>query len=598
MSATVWPRRSSAWFIAAAIVLLSHAVGHAQTTESPFVADAGLQFTYSGKISVREPISFWLASKSGDLSGVTVRVEQVKAPDGQLMSPDSLKKPQINLGKLTTVGQLISFQPDPQRLLRPGDYRIRLSLKSSQPAGAGTVELIIKRTAAEINLDELKDTTFELTRNPPWGTASGPGVLDLSETAGGAIADLKVEGRTLSKEGSKVQVPGEIRIGKIASGMVPPTGHEKINLSFLNIQDTGTFTTNVVVSSPSLPQPRPIPLKIVVKDPWGWALLVIALGVLGGFLTHSWVQTWRPRQLNTYKIFSLRRAIELLESEAADKKRQLDNLRQRLDEVEEQNVLGESAAAATKLTQIEQDFSALRKQWADERETLAKDLAALQRKVENLPPEDSKKPRLEKEIEECWRLLKRGEFAAAGERAEALRKELGEQQGASAQELEAVTGPQLIVDGTPEDWTTDSPIVFRVLLPGQNQSKLRWHFGEAGSWEDGGVQSSHRYSKPGRYEVKVEITNPDGTIQHLTTNVQVSRGKTESQLMRLLHKIQFGDLLLSLIALLLATLTGLLYLYIGKPFGSLAEYIGAFIWGFGIDNSVRGFAAVLQKISA
>jgi len=59
------------------------------------------------------------------------------------------------------------------------------------------------------------------------------------------------------------------------------------------------------------------------------------------------------------------------------------------------------------------------------------------------------------------------------------------------------------------------------------------------------------------------------------------------------------DLTISGVALLLAAITGLLYLYLGtrKPFGSIQDYLLAFLWGFGIDNSVRGFTDILKKIS-
>jgi hypothetical protein len=37
--------------------------------------------------------------------------------------------------------------------------------------------------------------------------------------------------------------------------------------------------------------------------------------------------------------------------------------------------------------------------------------------------------------------------------------------------------------------------------------------------------------------------------------------------------------------------------YSGKLFGSLADYLMAVLWGFGLDNSIKGFASVLSQIN-
>ena len=57
------------------------------------------------------------------------------------------------------------------------------------------------------------------------------------------------------------------------------------------------------------------------------------------------------------------------------------------------------------------------------------------------------------------------------------------------------------------------------------------------------------------------------------------------------------DFIIFVISLLLATVTGLLFLYVGKVFGSLSEYLWAFLWGFGIDTAVKGYTAVYTKIT-
>jgi hypothetical protein len=86
-------------------------------------------------------------------------------------------------------------------------------------------------------------------------------------------------------------------------------------------------------------------------------------------------------------------------------------------------------------------------------------------------------------------------------------------------------------------------------------------------------------------------------IETLDERITVLPGARVDQSQRILARVQRSDLLLSLVALVLAGLTGVLALYVGKAFGTLSDYLLAFLWGFGIDNSVRGFAGVLSKIS-
>ena len=86
---------------------------------------------------------------------------------------------------------------------------------------------------------------------------------------------------------------------------------------------------------------------------------------------------------------------------------------------------------------------------------------------------------------------------------------------------------------------------------------------------------------------------------YLTRLIMILPGQKENSLTHIRNILFYTDLTISGVALLLAAITGLLYLYLGtgKPFGSIQDYLLAFLWGFGIDNSVRGFADVMKKIS-
>jgi hypothetical protein len=87
-------------------------------------------------------------------------------------------------------------------------------------------------------------------------------------------------------------------------------------------------------------------------------------------------------------------------------------------------------------------------------------------------------------------------------------------------------------------------------------------------------------------------------IEKLSVTVVVGTSLARQRVSRARQRLVYLELLVSAIAAVVAVVTGLWVLYTGKPFGTLAQYSEAFVWGFGIDNTVRGFAAVLKKVGA
>ena len=85
-------------------------------------------------------------------------------------------------------------------------------------------------------------------------------------------------------------------------------------------------------------------------------------------------------------------------------------------------------------------------------------------------------------------------------------------------------------------------------------------------------------------------------VAELAESVTVLPGRTQDRLNRLLGEVRAADVALVMVAIILACFTGILTLYVNKPFGSLTDYLGALLWGFGVDSSVRGFTAVFKKI--
>jgi hypothetical protein len=179
----------------------------------------------------------------------------------------------------------------------------------------------------------------------------------------------------------------------------------------------------------------------------------------------------------------------------------------------------------------------------------------------------------------------------------------------AAPRLHAVLQPppqakaSLTVLGAPAERSTDVPIRFKIDDPAsqlQAGDKFRWYLGDGSTAITDVPETRHRYSADDNYTVLVEVVRgaPGAVVRDLSAALTVLAGRNERRRAGILKQIQFADVLFTVVALFLACLTGLLYLYVGKTFGTLSDYILAVLWGFGIDSSVRGFAAVTKKIGS
>ena len=144
-------------------------------------------------------------------------------------------------------------------------------------------------------------------------------------------------------------------------------------------------------------------------------------------------------------------------------------------------------------------------------------------------------------------------------------------------------------------------ITFTIEDPEQlieDNDRLRWFFGEVGSSITQTMTNTHRYDESGRFQVRVEILKNGTPVKTLSEIITIAPGEIEQARATVLQNILRNETLLSIIALVLAIISGVLFLYVGKVFGTLVDYLTAILWGFGIDNTIKGFAAVLAKISA
>ena len=156
------------------------------------------------------------------------------------------------------------------------------------------------------------------------------------------------------------------------------------------------------------------------------------------------------------------------------------------------------------------------------------------------------------------------------------------------------------ISNSPDNRTTDSSIRFKLVDPDsvfEENAKFQWDLGDGNRIENNGAELTHHYDRPGRYQVILDVLDDQGrTDRRIEEYFTILPGRKEKSQEEVRRSIQTSDILVSLISLVLACLAGLLFLYVGKNFGSLKDYILALLWGFGIDNSVRGFSDVLKKV--
>lgn len=661
-----------------------------------FKAEENLKFTLPKSDAPTTSVSFTVYSTEGTNTGVAAQVSEVKGPNG-LPLPAGAVTASVT-PSVPAEGAALTLVINNSQFLDAGDYRVSVFIRGKGKAGAPVSALltpVVTLPGAQLNLAEMEGVTFRVTRSVPGSTASGSFPFSLFETTGRApIRDVSVEGGGVFEKSAKAHVPGEVNVkdAKAGSG-----GEVTMTLELKGLQQAGTFTSILKVSSPGLDGVKSVPINIEVTDAWYFPLLIIFFGVLGGFVANYVADDWRPRQINRYQRVRLKDAVrrQLRLTREPTKLQKLYALLDSVNEAEAKDGQGDAAGAKSLLEQTDKDLKEFRRDEAKAKSDAYSGLNVLKAKVkfylrELAQPSDEEKAQLalvqsrldEGEVEEClaedrvdealdlfseiqsdfdavkrrrlendlkslwqqqqrpvevqWRseqarvgtllteaerLLAKGDLDAArrvSEQADAALKVLAANQPKMAREskpglprkpLPTVGEEEAARELThvevrtpPGRRMTNRPVRFvladgeGLLRPGE---KLLWDFDD-GERRGHGASITHAFKQAGDYEVSAEIVREggEGEAARFERPVTILPGRAETEGERILSWLRKGDLFVSLLALLIAVVTGLLYLYVGKVFGTLQDYLLALLWGFGVDNSVRGFAGVLKKVSA
>ncbi len=688
-----------------------------QAQKTQLTINEPLSFTIPSGCGREVKFSLWLFSKDGDLKNLNAQVLAAKAPDGSAISLDK-----INLTKksdtVTQAGTELILSLTAANLLRAGEYAFTLLLDGTPPQVPPLQKVItLKQPAATLNLDELKDRTFKLTRSFPWCSAQGQFPFFLHDAnLAIAIHDLQAFGQEVFLDQTRIQVPGILDIIPSAKSFIlysprpacgervrerghsaktfgnssnPPDSaclgqNQQITLAlaFSQFDQTGTFSSSILLTSPSFDKPVRIPLKIEVTDWWLLPLLVIQLGVLLGFIVGFLKKTYQPRQRSLLRLSRLRAVVvrqtsltqdpvkrqtlftisqkidaasaKILDDAFAGAAADLDEAQKALDEFllqslqeklqtrrDVESLLRQLKAAHPALDPAEQKQLAdiqskleqalyflsreeveparamlqnCQKEYDTFRETLlTADLRKLEQEIALLPQADQ--DHLTPLVTEVTGLIGKKDFDAAAVKLAALKREVHSKakktttlalksiqpQPPQPHVIEVENGSANRTSGTKISFTFH-PEALKKLFP-DDYDAMEWHFGD-GSDTAGPFKKQtavqHVFAASGTYSVEIQLLKdglpiPGGAFSRL---VEIRPGKNEMSEAGFLKNIRAANWGITVAALLLAAITGLLYLYLGKPFGTIKDYLLALLWGFGINEGVKGFTEVYGKITA
>lgn len=501
-----------------------------------------------------QPTTVLLTAKGGKAEKVSLSVISISHEAGIPFPQESLGfKPSADITLPANSVQRINVIPNATMLSRPGKYTVRILLaaRNTQPKEESLV-LLRPEPVLEAYPSPLQ---VSLTRLFPLPVAQNPKnaefQMSLSETSSRAgIGNLSLSAGPLLFAEKGYVVPGsiELALGKVGTpaSSIGPGNQLVLFASVRRITRTGDFTSQIRFQSPHLKQPFVIQVKATVTDFWIFPLVAIGVGVLLSY----WVSTWTGRR----RALILERSLIQLGNEVdarvpaghADRPALLELLGRARAQLDQGNLDG----AKTSLDEAERRFHTI----VAPTVTMVNVAGAVR-----------------------YAMPAVAAVAAA-----------------------AAPPPAIVCDDPRDAWDTDRSLGFRIINPPAqwgDATTYIWDFhdGTPQRRETGvhGQTCEHRFATSGPYQITLTV-DPDPTgMRPLYYPVEIKASRVQG----LTRRIARGEMLLALLTVMLASATGLIALYFtGKPFGSVADYIGALLWGFGLDKGAQGLAAVRARV--
>lgn len=605
-------------FLPAGAVLLVATLANPTAAEpsSKLRVREGLAFNLGPLGAPAEPLAF-VVSAEREIKDFEVLVEEIKGPDGKsLASPAGVDATAERRASDRETSWMIKLVADENVFALSGDYQVTLRLSgvavdANAPSDAGkslapeSIATIVTLKRPE-TLESASPLVVRLLRPTPFSSAATIFSWQVRSKRGTTIEPCaatfeSVYERARLDKGQRLLGPGTVRVDADSSACKAGT----LNLVFEGFDRTGEFASAVVLEAPVLGRgPTRIPLLIEVTDDVWAPLVAITLGVGAAFGVDYLNKRWRPAQETMLRMLRLSAQLERLRRlvETPANTTELAVLAERLSRIETQT---DSSKAGEELDEIEKRLSALKAQQHDKILDLCKRLDVLGQSAATLSsvPEfvdEMKKAReflLAERADAAEESMKKCEDLVAAAPVGGPRFGRAPESGAAAPPEQR---PTLEVKDSHASRVVGSRLSFVLAVSDPTQiagAQFAWEFGDDLRETTPGPQATHEYGRPGRFAVKVSVLAGGAEVAKAETSISVAPSARDRAIAQLGRGMRWMDLGLSTLALGIATTSALTTTYYnGKLFGTFGDYVGAFVWGFGMDASLRGLANVVGTL--
>jgi hypothetical protein len=432
------------------------------------------------------------------------------------------------------------------------------------------------------------------------GTVTIP--LDLADPAK-VPKELQVELDNLRYRDTKVELPSVTRTalaGKPLAGQLPIT----INVSSLTA--SGLFELPVRLYEPGLP-PQHFTIALSAKDdPWVPALTIL-IGVALSFWLRHLAERYEPRQRLLARIHETRGELANLRAltTAADKAQLLDEQLEKLRIVEIRSETEE-------FNQLNTEFDSVAGELDKQVRERAKKMVELDQRLRQYltvlgheqsgvdpPPTDAEKQPfadLRSQLDSIGQSIRRRMLDQAedhlGEWTEKFKNLRLERQRRLLQIIEARQAAAAAVDPQaaavdPQKWDSLRSEIRRSLRDGDPDKSVE----PLRMLSD--LVTAHLPEVPAELQ---RVAGRQGPEPEQAEGVPppIAAGRQRATTAR--TRAGYARYAVQAASVVFATVTGIMALYLGKPFGTGVDYLIAGFWGFGSDSAVKSADDMLKRL--
>lgn len=588
----------------AALIVVSSATALHAADEPALVVPDSLQF------AAAPALRFHVFTTTGKVVALRVVAKDFKDPAGK-DRPSPLTAAEI--AEVTPTGALVTLDAPDDAFPATGDYRVTLVFDAKTPEGKAVSLLktaTITRPKPEITAPGLKDCAIRIERTLPFMAASTSMPVKLMNNSAADLTSVSISGGAVNVDGDPKELIGAHVKVKPADSTSLKRGANDATIDFSDFDRAGTFQARLYVKAgPDLPADE-IPFKVIVSDAPYFPLFVIFLGVVFGFVVNLIATSFKPAQESAVRVERLRAAIADAARMTSDPA-SVTTAQQLFDElraIEFDNAMADAATIRTRLDAVAKRVDDFRTAVYTLANEVMQTRATLGDRIEVLRRASVDVKALEAELAAVDQRIADHAMAQAKTLEAALTTKIDAAIAAAAQPAPGAPATRGKFDfGQRGGPSGTQPVLPRMVIHPDaprvgdevsfsivdaSATTFRWDVGVGSPVFDGANRRATYYAE-GTYRV---TATPEGESDPIRGTVVVAAADFEERAKEAQKWWWTAEAVLSLVGLLVATVTGLWLLWAGKIFGTPSQYIEAFVWGFGMDSSVRGVAQVMAKL--